>query len=301
MKRFRVQKLRQGLGCVALVVSLAVAGCHKSQNAQSTEAQNPNAQSSAQPATPDNSSATPESAATTPTPNNPVPNATPAPATAAAPNAPNTSAANTGSATAQAPAAASPQPPPPAAEQAAPNTEQANNAPPQPAPVVVPEGAELRIRINQHISVKTSHAGDHFDGTIVSPVRVHGVEAIPAGSTARGEVVEAHRRGRFKGQSVLELTLVGLDVNGRHYRLDAGTVVRTKKGKGKRTAAFIGGGAGVGMLIGGVASGGVGLLIGGLSGAGAGTLGAAFTGNRDIDIPAETVMSFRLDQPIQLR
>jgi hypothetical protein len=132
-------------------------------------------------------------------------------------------------------------------------------------------------------------------------VAVNGVEVIPAGSIARGRVVASHKRGHFKGRSVLELTLTGLDVNGRHYRLDTGTVVRTKNGKGKRTAAFIGGGAGVGMLIGGVASGGVGLLIGGLSGAGAGTLGAAFTGNKDIDIPAETVMSFRLDQPIQLR
>ena len=143
--------------------------------------------------------------------------------------------------------------------------------------------------------------GDPFDGTIVSPVAVDGVEVIPAGSIARGRVVAAHKRGHFKGRSVLELTLTGLDVNGRHYRLDTGTVVRTKKGKGKRTAAFIGGGTGVGMLIGGVASGGVGLLIGGLSGAGAGTLGAAFTGNKDIDIPAETVMTFKLDQPIQLR
>jgi hypothetical protein len=171
---------------------------------------------------------------------------------------------------------------------------------PQATPVVVPDGTVLRIRVNQRISVKTSHAGDSFDGTIVSPVAVDGAEVIPAGSIARGRVVAAHKRGHFKGRSVLELTLTGLDVNGRHYQLDTGTVVRTKKGKGKRTAAFIGGGAGVGMLIGGVATGGVGLLIGGLSGAGAGTLGAAFTGNKDIDIPAETVMTFRLGQPIRL-
>ena len=149
--------------------------------------------------------------------------------------------------------------------------------------------------------MKRTHAGDPFDGTIVSPVVVDGAEVIPVGSIARGQVVEAHERGHFKGRSVLQLTLTGLDVNGRNYRLDTSSVVRTKKGKGKRTAAFIGGGTGLGMLIGGVASGGVGLLIGGLSGAGAGTLGAAFTGNKDIDIPAETVMTFRLDQPIQLQ
>ena len=262
MKRFAQGKVLHGLlvGCLFI----AVAGCHKNQNAQNSSAQTPSSPSTAQPpANADNSSTTPP--VTSPTPNNPVPDASSA-----------QSSANTAT------------------------TNPASNAP-QPAPVVVPDGTTLHIRINQRISVKTSHEGDPFDGTIVSPVAVNGVEVIPAGSIARGRVVASHERGHFKGRSVLELTLTGLDVNGRHYRLDTGTVVRTKNGKGKRTAAFIGGGAGVGMLIGGVASGGVGLLIGGLSGAGAGTLGAAFTGNRDIDIPAETVMSFRLDQPIQLR
>jgi hypothetical protein len=57
---------------------------------------------------------------------------------------------------------------------------------------------------------------------------------------------------------------------------------------------MIGGGAGLGMLIGGVASGGTGLLIGGLAGAGAGTAGAGLTGNRDLVIPAESIVHFKL-------
>jgi hypothetical protein len=286
MKRFAQGNVLHWLlvGCLFI----AVAGCHKNQNAQNSSAQTPSTPSTAQPpANADNSSATPP--VTSPTPNNPVPDASSAPSSA------NTATTNPASTSAP---AASPQSAAPAPSSA--GAQEASNAP-QPAPVVVPDGTTLHIRINQRISVKTSHEGDPFDGTIVSPVAVNGVEVIPAGSIARGRVVASHKRGHFKGRSVLELTLTGLDVNGRHYRLDTGTVVRTKNGKGKRTAAFIGGGAGVGMLIGGVASGGVGLLIGGLSGAGAGTLGAAFTGNKDIDIPAETVMSFRLDQPIQLR
>jgi hypothetical protein len=48
------------------------------------------------------------------------------------------------------------------------------------------------------------------------------------------------------------------------------------------------------MLIGGVASGGTGLLIGGLAGAGAGTAGAGLTGNRDLVIPAESIVHFKL-------
>jgi len=285
MKRYTPKKTALLLACVIL----AVAGCHRSQNAQSTQntapqspTANPQSQSTTQP------TADPNATAAT------APPSTAAQAASSAPAYPGAAPASAASAM---PAQTSSQPsaPPP------PDAQQANVAPPQPAPVVVPEGTTLRIRINQHISVKTSHAGDTFDGTIVDPVMVNGAEVIPAGSLAQGRVVEAHRRGHFKGRSVLELRLVGLDVNGRHYHLDTSTVARTKKGKGKRTAAFIGGGAGLGMLIGGIASGGAGLVIGGLSGAGAGTLGAAFTGNRDIDIPAETVMSFRLAQPVELR
>jgi hypothetical protein len=155
--------------------------------------------------------------------------------------------------------------------------------------------------MNQGINVKHAQAGETFSGTIVNLVNVDGNTVIPAGSTAEGVVVRAHKRGHFKGASVLQLTLTGLNVNGQHYRIDTSKLTRTKKGKGKRTAAFIGGGSGLGMLIGGVATGGVGLLVGGLAGAGAGTAGAAFTGNRDVNIPAESVVSFRLAEPIQLR
>jgi hypothetical protein len=48
------------------------------------------------------------------------------------------------------------------------------------------------------------------------------------------------------------------------------------------------------MLVGGVASGGTGLLVGGLVGGGAGTAVAGLTGNRDIDIPAESIIHFKL-------
>ncbi len=104
----------------------------------------------------------------------------------------------------------------------------------------------------------------------------------------------------FKGKSVMALTLTRLDVNGTQYRIDTSNLARTKKGKGRRSAAFIGGGAGMGMLIGGVATGGVGLLVGGLAGGGAGALGAAFTGNRDLSIPAESVVTFRLQDALTL-
>ena len=78
-------------------------------------------------------------------------------------------------------------------------------------------------------------------------------------------------------------------------------MVRTETGKGKRTAVLAGGGAGLGALIGGLAGGGKGAAIGALAGGGAGAGGAAFTGNKDIVLPAESALSFKLEQPIEVR
>ena len=174
-----------------------------------------------------------------------------------------------------------------------------NGAPVQPgvAPaynLTVPAGTELSVRVNQRIDVKHAVAGEHFSGEIVEPVTSNGAVIIPAGTPVRGRIDEAHRRGHFKGSSVLELRLVSMTLNGNEYGLDTHDTVRSKKGKGKRTAGLIGGLTGAGMLIGGIASGGVGLAIGGASGAGAGTLLAGTTGNRDIVIPAESIVHFRL-------
>ncbi|MGZ4814114.1 MAG: hypothetical protein ACXVZV_01805, partial [Terriglobales bacterium] len=66
----------------------------------------------------------------------------------------------------------------------------------------------------------------------------------------------------------------------------------------KRNAALIGGGAGAGALIGGLAGGGKGALIGGVVGAGAGTGGAYATGKKDVAFGAERRLTFRLTQPL---
>lgn len=169
------------------------------------------------------------------------------------------------------------------------------NQPPAPLTLRVPAGTELAIRINQRISVKTSRVGDPFDGEFVEPVQSSdGNIVIPRGTPVSGRVDAAHRRGHFKGSSILELRLTSMTLNGSQYNLDTRDNVHTKRGKGRRTAGFIGGMTGAGMLIGGLATGGVGLAIGGAAGAGAGTLLAGTTGNSDIDIPAESIVHFRL-------
>lgn len=175
-------------------------------------------------------------------------------------------------------------------------------APVQPAEVRVPAGTTLAIRINQRISVKTTPAGSPFDGELVEPYTdASGRVVLPRGTPVEGVVEASHERGHFKGASILELRLTALKLNGQRYPLATHNLTETKKGKGKRSAAFIGGGTGLGALIGGIAGGGKGALIGGLAGGGAGTAGAGLTGNRDLDIPAESIVHFRLAQDLTLQ
>jgi hypothetical protein len=158
----------------------------------------------------------------------------------------------------------------------------------------VPAGTELAIRIDQRISVRSSRAGDRFNGNVEEPVVNNGAVIIPRGTPVSGRVVESHRGGHFRGRSVLELRLTAMTLNGYEYPLNTRDSGRTQRGKGRRSAGIIGGMTGAGMLIGGVASGGVGLAIGAAAGAGSGTAIAGGTGNRNLDIPAESIVHFRL-------
>ncbi|WP_263410455.1 hypothetical protein [Terriglobus tenax] len=190
----------------------------------------------------------------------------------------------------------------PGTEQAGPGSAVPDPAKPiiKPADVQIPAGTAVAIRINQHISVKTTPAGSRFSGEIAEPISVNDRVIVPRGTPVSGVVEASKKRGHFKGSSILQLRLTGMTLNGTEYPLETGTFTRTKKGKGKRSAGWIGGTTGAGMLIGGLATGGTGLLIGGLAGAGAGTAVAGLTGNGDIDLPAESLVHFKLSDDLSV-
>lgn len=123
---------------------------------------------------------------------------------------------------------------------------------------------------------------------------------IPAGSDVTGTVTEAKKAGKFKGGASLKLALDSVTVKGYKYNIVTEYFGQESKGKGKRTAGMVAGGTGVGAAIGGLAGGGKGAAIGALAGATAGTVGA-ITGNRDIELPAESALSFKLNQPLTLK
>jgi hypothetical protein len=171
---------------------------------------------------------------------------------------------------------------------------------PKPEPIVVPSGTALTVRMGQALSSKTSQSGQTFIATLAQPVSVAGVTAIPAGSTVSGTVVTAKEKGKFKGEGELALALTSVTVKGRTHTIQTSVLDSTSKGKGKRTAVTTGGGAAGGALIGGLAGGGKGAGIGALVGAGAGLMGGAMTGNQQIEIPAESALTFRLSAPLTL-
>jgi hypothetical protein len=173
---------------------------------------------------------------------------------------------------------------------------------PEPAkPLVVPAGTVLTVRLGQTVGSKISSPGQTFAATLASPVVVDGKTAIPSGAAASGTVVDAKPLGRFKGGASLQLRLTSIAIGGAEQSISTSSVVRVEKGKGKRTAVLAGGGAGLGALIGGLAGGGKGAAIGALAGGGAGAGGAAFTGNKDIVLPAESALSFKLEQPLEVK
>jgi hypothetical protein len=168
-------------------------------------------------------------------------------------------------------------------------------------PIIVPADTEITVVLDQTLGSKTSTSGQTFSATVEGPIEVEGKIAIPKGARASGIVKDAKPAGRFKGAAVLSLALTSIEINGKEHGIQASEATMVSKGKGKRTAVMVGGGAAGGAGIGALAGGGKGAAIGALIGAAAGTGGAGLTGNRDITLAAETALSFKLLQPLEVR
>jgi hypothetical protein len=176
----------------------------------------------------------------------------------------------------------------------------APQTPPPPVTVDLPAGTHLRVRLDQDLGSKISHAGDSFTATVADVVVLNDQTIVPKGARAEGTVIEARRLGHFKGGAVLEVRLERVRTRWGSYPVATSTIERAEKGKGHRTAELAGGGGAFGALIGGIAGGGKGALVGALAGGGAGTAGSAFTGNREIFLPAETVLTFHLEHSVHI-
>lgn len=170
-----------------------------------------------------------------------------------------------------------------------------------PKPIIVPAETTISVVLDEALGSKTSSSGQNFSATVASPVEVDGRIAIPKGARATGIVRDAKAAGHFKGGAVLSVALSNITVENASYDIRTSNHTLASKGKGKRTAEMIGGGGAAGALIGGLAGGGKGAAIGAAIGAGGGTAGAGLTGNRDITLPAETRLTFKLLEPLEIK
>jgi hypothetical protein len=166
--------------------------------------------------------------------------------------------------------------------------------PPAPRPITVPAGTPLVVRMGQTVSAKDNSVGDSFGGTLAQSVVVRGTTIFRAGAPVTGVVTASKGQGRFKGDGALGISVRRVG----NYDVTTSAYEKSVGGKGKRTAIFAGGGGGAGALIGGIAGGGKGALLGGLLGAGGGTAAGAFTGNKNVSVPAESVVTFNLAAPL---
>jgi hypothetical protein len=182
------------------------------------------------------------------------------------------------------------------------SSQQASAPPPPPPPAVIslPAGTDIEVRLDSDLGSAISHAGDAFTATVAHDVAVNGQTVIPREARAEGVVVDAKPLGHFKGGALLSVRLDRVHTRWGSYPVATSSIARAEKGKGKRTGLFAGGGAAFGAIVGGLAGGGKGAAIGALAGGGAGTAGGAMTGNKQIMLPAETLLTFRLEHSVHI-
>jgi hypothetical protein len=184
------------------------------------------------------------------------------------------------------------------------NREQPRPATPQPRTHELAAGTEISVRSDETIDSTTAAEGQTFAAEVPKDVLdASGAVAIPRGSKAQLVILSASKGGRIRGASDLLLTLGSVLVGGRRYELDTTDIQQRGKaglGANKRTAEYTGGAAAVGAIIGAIAGGGKGAAIGAGAGAGAGALTQILTKGKAIRVPAESMLTFKLDKPLRV-
>lgn len=161
----------------------------------------------------------------------------------------------------------------------------------------IPVGTRIPVRMDQTIDVNMPSDGRVFTGAVAEDVtNPSGDVLIPRG--ARAELI-VQNLGPNEG--TVDLDSVSFD--GHRYMVDSekyDVARKTGVGKNERTAKYVGGGAIFGTIIGAIAGGGKGAAIGALAGGAAGAGAQTATRGKSVRVPAETVVTFRLEEPLRV-
>ena len=167
-----------------------------------------------------------------------------------------------------------------------------------------PAGTELVVRTVETIDSRNAGANQTFSAIVEQAVTDgSGRVIIPERSSAQ-LMIRQMTSGGSTGSPEMVLDVQSITIAGRRYLVSTEDVALdsdTGIGRNKRTAEAVGGGAILGGIIGAIAGGGkgaaIGVLVGGAGGAGAQVL----TRGHDVHVPAETLLTFRLDKPVVLQ
>jgi hypothetical protein len=169
--------------------------------------------------------------------------------------------------------------------------------------ITIPAGTDLQVRTNESIETRTATAGRTYDAEINQDVTgASGNVIIPRGSDVELVVREVNEGGTV-GSAEIALDIQSISMNGRRYLISTADLEQSGRegiGANRRTATMVGGGAALGGLIGALGGGGKGAAIGAVIGAAAGGAVQVLTRGKEVNVPAETVLSFKLDQPASL-
>ncbi len=161
---------------------------------------------------------------------------------------------------------------------------------------VLPKGTDIKVKTNTAIPAKPT-ANAKFGATVSNDITDNsGNLVIPRGSPAQLVAVPTS-----DGKDT-NLDLRSVTVNGQRYLLT--TVEKSSApgglGANKRTGMYVGGGAAVGAVLGALLGGGKGAAIGALAGGAAGAGTQVYTGRKK-QLPAETELSFKTAQDLQMQ
>ena len=163
--------------------------------------------------------------------------------------------------------------------------------------VTVPAGTSLLVRMIDTVDSSKNAVGSRFSASLETNLEVDGVVVAPAGTKVYGRLAQSKEAGRMAGKSELRLELTGIVLNGTAYPVLSSDYQVSGKSSGGRSAKRILGGAGLGAAIGAIAgNAGMGAAIGAV----AGTTAAVVQKGQTVNVPSETLLEFRLQQPASL-